>query len=120
MSLKTLADLHNLLHHEIEVASNCAGPDGAKDAVKRAVSKVIAKVKELGLELLPIAEKTVDGAVDVGLQAVKPVVEEKLGEPIASVVEAGVESAVTEGLHVAEQSVGQSLDASESAVTENK
>ena len=118
--MKNLEDFLSHLHHAIEVASNCAGPDGAKDAVKRAVAGVVEKAKGLGLELLPIAEKAVEGAVDVGLQAVKPVVEEKLGEPIASVVEAGVEASVTEGLQVAEQSVDQALDASESVVTENK
>lgn len=118
--MKNLEDFLSHLHHAIEVASNCAGPDGAKDAVKRAVAGVVEKAKGLGLELLPVAEKVVETVSDTGLKTADSVIEEKLGGPAATLVEAGLDAVVHEGLQVAEQSVGQALDVSEPAVTENK
>jgi hypothetical protein len=94
---------HGLLHR-IEFASNCAGPDGAKERVKHAVVAFIKELRELALaeaeKVLPVAEEAGKEAVDTALKSAAPVIEEKLGEPAGSVVEAGLAEVAAAGEHI--------------------
>ena len=93
--MSTLSKLHDEIKHAVEVATNCAGPDGAKNAIHMLVGQVFDKFKGLGLELAPVAEGIAAKAVDVGLAAAAPALEQKLGEPAASIVEAGLSAAAS-------------------------
>lgn len=79
------------LHHATEFASNCAGPDGAKERVKLALTKVLEKFEALAIEeakgLVPVVESIVVDEIahvvseGTGTVAEAPVVEAPVGEP---------------------------------------
>jgi hypothetical protein len=71
------------IHHIVEFASNCAGPDGAAARVKHGVSKVLAKFRALAIE------EAASAATDLA----KPVIAASLG-PVAAVVAETVLDAV--------------------------
>jgi hypothetical protein len=84
------------LHHATEFASNCAGPDGAKERVKLALTKVLEKFEALAIEeakaLVPVVEEiVVDEIAHVANAGTDPVAEAPVAE--APVAEAPVAEA---------------------------
>lgn len=100
-------ELEHKLHSAVEFASNCAGPDGAKERIKVLVSDVVAELKKLAAEASPVVEKVAEGAVETAITAAKPTIEGAIGEPAASVVEAGLEQVAAVGEQIVENKVAE-------------
>jgi hypothetical protein len=106
--------LEHELHTAVEFASNCAGPDGAKERVKHGVSMILAKFKGFAIaeaeKLAPVAEAAAAKMIDTTIQAATPVIEEKIGEPGASIVEAGLQAVAGAGETIAAQAISGTLE----------
>ena len=106
--------LEQKLHFHTELAHNNAGPDGAKASVKANISKVISDLKAAGYTIAaPViaeAEAAAPAAVGEVVKAAEPVLEDQVGEPSASVIEAGLEASAQTELNVAEGEVNHALE----------
>ena len=100
-------ELEHRLHSAVEFASNCAGPDGAKERIKAMVSDVVVELRKLAEGAAPTVEKVAENVVETAVESVKPAIESKVGEPAASVVEAGLEQVAAVGEQIVENKVAE-------------